>query len=114
MMIKFILTLALCLLGLTGTIFAAGDIRFTLPDSFTVQGVNLPSGDYVLRQLPISGDAPLFLLYSNDGRDHKATIQVRQAFDGKITAPELLFDRVNGNLELTTIRLEGRSLQVLR
>ena len=113
MMIKFILTLALCLLGLTGTIFAASDIRL-IPDAFTVQGVNLPSGNYVLRPLSVSGDTPLFLLYSHDGRDHKATIQVRQSFDGRITAPELLFDRVNGNLELTAIRLEGRSLQVLK
>jgi len=114
MTMKFVLTLALCLLSLSGTIFASSGIRFTLPVNAQVNGVSLAPGDYILRQLDLAGDSTVVLIYSSDGKTHKATVNTRME-ESPLNAPAALnFDRVNGGLELTTIQAEGRLFRVVK
>ncbi len=114
MTMQLVLTLALCLLGFTGTIFAASDFRFASNAPFTVLGITLPAGEYVVRPLEMPSDTPVYVVYAADGRTHKATFQVLSEPAPDSTPASVTFDRANGGLEMTSIQMPGRTLRLVK
>src|SRR5690242_15543549 len=109
MTIRIVLTLALFALGFSGSVFASmnPDVRFTLTTAAQVNGVSLPAGDYLVRQLDMVSDSPVFLVYSANGKEHKATVAMRSELTDPNGPAELTFERANGSLELSAIRAQG-------
>jgi hypothetical protein len=93
-------------LGISQAASAQTQYNFKIPNGFVANGKALPAGSYVLSVSP-AGDMVTLAPAASKGASVMLVVETRVAERKPMAGPEIVFDNVNGQLNISELLVPG-------